>query len=421
MISSEVQRTLVKSPPELWAELSDPEALARHLGELGEVRITRAEPEKLVEWEAEDTTGTIAIKPSGWGTRVTLTVSRELSLQGSPPTDDPDAPAAFEATGEARPEGEARTKPDAHVEPTASQAPEDHAEPEPGAGTASTPEPAAGANAARGVPLPPATAAGAMASWAHQESEWRSPPATPPTADPELEIDHPEREGAEQPLEESLGLSPDEPAVPPRRGFLSRLFGRRRLARGPSLAPSDRTTPDAELSIAREAARRRLEATLAQPTEALAQPAEDFPQPALAAQPDLELQTASPEAVCAEEKPETFKLPEPAGAAGEDQADETPEPIGAAGEDEAPALSEPISAADEDKAPAVSEPVGATGEDEAQGAPESVGVQAEHEPERDLGSELLAAEETATEEVRAVLTAVLDRLGAAHHRPFSRG
>ena len=41
MISTEVQRTLVKSPPELWAELSDPAALARHLGDLGEIRITR--------------------------------------------------------------------------------------------------------------------------------------------------------------------------------------------------------------------------------------------------------------------------------------------------------------------------------------------------------------------------------------------
>ena len=35
MITSEVQRTLVKSPPELWTELSDPESLARHLAELG--------------------------------------------------------------------------------------------------------------------------------------------------------------------------------------------------------------------------------------------------------------------------------------------------------------------------------------------------------------------------------------------------
>ena len=51
--SAQVQRTLVKSPPELWAELSDPAALARHLGELGEIRITRVEPERRVEWTAE--------------------------------------------------------------------------------------------------------------------------------------------------------------------------------------------------------------------------------------------------------------------------------------------------------------------------------------------------------------------------------
>jgi hypothetical protein len=42
------------------------------------------------------------------------------------------------------------------------------------------------------------------------------------------------------------------------------------------------------------------------------------------------------------------------------------------------------------------------------------------EPGTDLAAELLAAEETAAEEVRALLVAVLDRLGSAHHRPFSR-
>ena len=78
MISSEVQRTLVKSPPELWSELSDPAALARHLGELGEIRIVRVEPETTVEWEAENTSGTVSIQPSGWGTKVTLSVTREL-------------------------------------------------------------------------------------------------------------------------------------------------------------------------------------------------------------------------------------------------------------------------------------------------------------------------------------------------------
>ncbi|MFI4992622.1 MAG: hypothetical protein ACHQCH_03260 [Solirubrobacterales bacterium] len=77
MISSEVQRTLVKSPPELWTELSDPDALARHLGELGEIRITCTDPEKAVEWEAADTTGKVMLAPSGWGTKVTLSVTRE--------------------------------------------------------------------------------------------------------------------------------------------------------------------------------------------------------------------------------------------------------------------------------------------------------------------------------------------------------
>jgi hypothetical protein len=96
MISSEVQRTLVKSPPELWAELSDPTSLARHLGELGEIKITRVEPEKTVEWEAADTTGKVLLKPSGWGTKVTLSAARELSAPEpaveAPAQAEPDPP-----------------------------------------------------------------------------------------------------------------------------------------------------------------------------------------------------------------------------------------------------------------------------------------------------------------------------------------
>jgi hypothetical protein len=90
MISSEAKRTLVKSPPELWAELSDPAALARHLGELGEITITRTEPEKLVEWEAADTTGKVLLKPSGWGTKVTLTANRELTAPDPPAQPEPE-------------------------------------------------------------------------------------------------------------------------------------------------------------------------------------------------------------------------------------------------------------------------------------------------------------------------------------------
>ena len=66
-------RTLVKSPPELWSELSDPAILARHLGEFGEIRITRTQPESVVAWEADHASGTVEIDASGWGTKVTLT------------------------------------------------------------------------------------------------------------------------------------------------------------------------------------------------------------------------------------------------------------------------------------------------------------------------------------------------------------
>jgi hypothetical protein len=69
----QAQRRLVKSPPELWAEVSDAASLARHLGEVGEITITRVEPESTVAWEGERASGTVQLEPAGWGTRVTLT------------------------------------------------------------------------------------------------------------------------------------------------------------------------------------------------------------------------------------------------------------------------------------------------------------------------------------------------------------
>src|SRR5438876_2598152 len=71
------QRTLVKSPPELWSELSDPDGLARRLGTFGEIRITRLEPEATVAWEGDGARGTVRLEPAGWGTRVTLTAEFE--------------------------------------------------------------------------------------------------------------------------------------------------------------------------------------------------------------------------------------------------------------------------------------------------------------------------------------------------------
>src|SRR5688572_4109562 len=71
------KRTLVKSPPELWEELSEVERLAKHLGAFGEIKITKLEPEHTVAWEGEGASGTVSIEPSGWGTKVTLTAQLE--------------------------------------------------------------------------------------------------------------------------------------------------------------------------------------------------------------------------------------------------------------------------------------------------------------------------------------------------------
>ena len=84
MTSLQASRTLVKSPPELWAELSELESLARHLGEFGEIRITKVDPESRVEWEADRASGTVRLEPSGWGTRVVLTVDTPEPVEAAP-------------------------------------------------------------------------------------------------------------------------------------------------------------------------------------------------------------------------------------------------------------------------------------------------------------------------------------------------
>jgi hypothetical protein len=91
MTEHEASRTLVKSPPELWEECSDARSLARHLGQFGEIRITRREPESAVAWEGQGVSGTVRLEPSGWGTRVTLTASPEHEevVPEEPAADDP--------------------------------------------------------------------------------------------------------------------------------------------------------------------------------------------------------------------------------------------------------------------------------------------------------------------------------------------
>ncbi len=101
MTQHQTSRTLVKSPPELWAECSDAGSLARHLGAFGEIRITKLEPETTVAWEGAAARGTVTLEPSGWGTRVTLTLTEEeQAVTGSAASA---APAAEEQASVADP------------------------------------------------------------------------------------------------------------------------------------------------------------------------------------------------------------------------------------------------------------------------------------------------------------------------------
>jgi hypothetical protein len=94
------QRTLVKSPPELWAEVSDVSTLARHLGEFGDIRITRLEAETTVVWEGDAVRGTVELEPSGWGTKVTMTAE---SVQPEPKPEPEPEPVAVEPEPEPEP------------------------------------------------------------------------------------------------------------------------------------------------------------------------------------------------------------------------------------------------------------------------------------------------------------------------------
>jgi hypothetical protein len=86
MSEHQVQRRLVKSPPELWAEISDPESLGRRLDALGEIEITRTEPETTVAWEGENVSGTVVLEAAGWGTKVMI----EATLVEADPVPDPE-------------------------------------------------------------------------------------------------------------------------------------------------------------------------------------------------------------------------------------------------------------------------------------------------------------------------------------------
>ena len=294
MTKHEASRTLVKSPPELWAELSDPEALCRHLGELGEIRITRADPEHTVEWRAGDSSGTVHLKPSGWGTRVTLTVTREV-----PPS--PPAPPPASAPGDT---------------------PDDAPAPQPTPGAVVPVEDPPEARREDDLPAAEEWPAALL----DQTSGWAEDPPPPgPVAEPPA------------PTETTAAEATS------RRGFFSRLFRRRRQ-------------PDAALEPAQES-------VTPGPTAESVTPG-----------PTAESVTPGPEP-----GPERATAPRPSLLAAPPPG---PQRL----------LMAPRAIALEDAAPA-SEP--------------------QAEPE---GGEVASAEQ-----VTALLTTVLDTLGAAHHRPFSRG
>lgn len=69
----EVSRTLVKSPPELWAELAA-DCLEPALGA---VSVEPTEPERELRFAGEGVHGTAVLEPAGWGTKVTLTAETE--------------------------------------------------------------------------------------------------------------------------------------------------------------------------------------------------------------------------------------------------------------------------------------------------------------------------------------------------------
>lgn len=237
-VCTEVKRTLVKSPPELWSELSVAESLARHLGDLEGVRITRAEPESAVEWESDGARGSVQLEPSGFGTKVILSLTRELPEPDRPAAPDPVA----NTTGE--PDPVANTA----AEPVANTA----AEPDPLANTAGEPE-ATGRTQAEPEPVEQTTVEFEMAI---------------------LE----ERPVEEASVEETRERRP---------GFFARLFRRRHNHQSSPLGPvAKRVAPASELGAASDR----------EPSELLAWPAQE-PEQEAAPEPEPEPDPVEPRQV----------------------------------------------------------------------------------------------------------------------------
>jgi hypothetical protein len=197
-------RTLVKSPPELWAEISDLEALTRHLGEFGEIRITRLEPETTVAWEGDRARGTVELEPSGWGTKVTLTAELDEAVPEPTAAEPKPEPEPIAAEPEPEPEPEPIA---AEPEPLVAEPEPIAAEPEPEREPlVAEPEPLAAEPAAAEEPRAGLFARlfgrrrkGARADVAEADVQAEpAPPEPDPEPDPIAEVAEPEPEPVAQ-------------------------------------------------------------------------------------------------------------------------------------------------------------------------------------------------------------------------------
>lgn len=95
-------RTLLKSAPELWAQVADPEGLARRLPGVQDIRIVRARRQRHIAWEGEQASGEVILEPAGFGTKVTLTVAH-AERQRSPAGQVSSPEGSGSDAGETRP------------------------------------------------------------------------------------------------------------------------------------------------------------------------------------------------------------------------------------------------------------------------------------------------------------------------------
>jgi len=78
---STIERTLVKSPPELWELIDDRELMRRWsaalTGASGDVNVLRREPGERLAWEAADADARVelVLAEKGWGTSVSIRIA----------------------------------------------------------------------------------------------------------------------------------------------------------------------------------------------------------------------------------------------------------------------------------------------------------------------------------------------------------